>query len=480
MKLYLLGLFLVFFQSFSFCQTVSTQIIDENEYFIKTIEECVKLFYEDYTTLSSKDSIEKVLEFESSVVPEYPDSVICQRLSELNEKSAFHLDCNPSTLSVIRLFANKKRGFIKIVLGRSNLYFDLYESKLAEYDLPYELKYLSVIESGLRPQIKSRAGALGLWQFMYRTGKYFGLKENSYIDERMDPYKATDAACRYLKKLHGIYGDWNLALAAYNAGPGNVNKAIRRSGNKKTYWEVRPFLPRETQGYVPNFIAATYVMEYHKEHNLLAVQPKTHRVLLDTLCLKKSVHMATISRLMNWDIETIKEYNPIYKREYIPKATPNSCILMPVEMSSRLAGLEDSLYSLEQSIYHPKPIVDTSKNNTASVKPFLIHSVKSRETLTAIANKYGTKADSISSWNNLNTPNLLIGQKLKVYISKSYKPAEVQTTTTTRKKKYHYVKSGQNLTIIAKRYGISLRRIKSLNPRVNPNKLMIGQKLRVR
>ena len=153
---------------------------------------------------------------------------------------------------------------------------------------------------------------------------------------------------------------------------------------------------------------------------------------------------------------------------------------MPVEMSSRLAGLEDSLYSLEQSIYHPKPIVDTSKNNTASVKPFLIHSVKSRETLTAIANKYGTKADSISSWNNLNSPNLLIGQKLKVYISKSYKPTEVQTNTTTRKKKYHYVKSGQNLTIIAKRYGISLRRIKSLNPRVNPNKLMIGQKLRVR
>ena len=154
-------------------------------------------------------------------------------------------------------------------------------------------------------------------------------------------------------------------------------------------------------------------MEYHKEHNLMAVQPKTHRVLLDTLCLKKSVHMATISRLMNWDIETIKEYNPIYKREYIPKATPNSCILMPVEMSSRLAGLEDSLYSLEQSIYHPKPIVDTTKNNAASVKPFLIHSVKSRETLTAIAKKYGTKADSISSWNNLNSPNLLIGQKLK-------------------------------------------------------------------
>ena len=480
MKLYLLSFLFIFCQGFYFGQIDTTNIKDENEYFIQTIEECVKLFYEDYTTRSSKDSIEKILQFESGVVPEYPDSIICQRLSKLNEKSAFHLDCNSSTLSVIRLFANKKRGFMKIVLGRSNLYFDLYESKLAEYDLPYELKYLSVIESGLRPQIKSRAGALGLWQFMYRTGKYFGLKENSYIDERMDPYKATDAACRYLKKLHGIYGDWNLALAAYNAGPGNVNKAIRRSGNKKTYWEVRPFLPRETQGYVPNFIAATYVMEYYKEHNLMAVNPKTQRVLLDTICLQKSVHMATISRLMNWDIETIKEYNPIYKREYIPKATPNSCILMPVEMSSRLAGLEDSLYSLEQSIYNPKPIVDTSKNNASSIKPFLIHSVKSKETLTSIAKKYGTHSDSLSNWNNLTSTNLLIGQKLKIYISKSYKPNEVQTNTTNRKKKYHYVKSGQNLTVIAKRYGISLRRIKSLNPRVNPNKLMIGQKLRVR
>ena len=480
MKLYLLSFLLIFCQGFSFGQIDTINVKDENEYFIQTIEECVKLFYEDYTTRSSKDSIEKILQFESGVVPEYPDSIICQRLSELNEKSAFHLDCNPSTLSVIRLFANKKRGFMKIVLGRSYLYFDLYESKLAEYDLPYELKYLSVIESGLRPQIKSRAGALGLWQFMYRTGKYFGLKENSYIDERMDPFKATDAACRYLKKLHGIYGDWNLALAAYNAGPGNVNKAIRRSGNKKTYWEVRPFLPRETQGYVPNFIAATYVMEYYKEHNLMAVNPKTQRVLLDTICLQKSVHMATISRLMNWDIETIKEYNPIYKREYIPKATPNSCILMPVEMSSRLAGLEDSLYSLEQSIYNPKPIVDTSKNNASSIKPFLIHSVKSKETLTSIAKKYSTHSDSLSNWNNLTSTNLLIGQKLKIYISKSYKPNEVQTNTTTRKKKYHYVKSGQNLTVIAKRYGISLRRIKSLNPRVNPNKLMIGQKLRVR
>tara|TARA_B100000401_G_scaffold438373_1_gene386685 strand:+ start:961 stop:2403 length:1443 start_codon:yes stop_codon:yes gene_type:complete len=480
LKLYLLSFLLIFCQGFSFGQIDTINVKDENEYFIQTIEECVKLFYEDYTTRSSKDSIEKILQFESGVVPEYPDSIICQRLSELNEKSAFHLDCNPSTLSVIRLFANKKRGFMKIVLGRSYLYFDLYESKLAEYDLPYELKYLSVIESGLRPQIKSRAGALGLWQFMYRTGKYFGLKENSYIDERMDPYKATDAACRYLKKLHGIYGDWNLALAAYNAGPGNVNKAIRRSGNKKTYWEVRPFLPRETQGYVPNFIAATYVMEYYKEHNLMAVNPKTQRVLLDTICLQKSVHMATISRLMNWDIETIKEYNPIYKREYIPKATPNSCILMPVEMSSRLAGLEDSLYSLEQSIYNPKPIVDTSKNNASSIKPFLIHSVKSKETLTSIAKKYSTHSDSLSNWNNLTSTNLLIGQKLKIYISKSYRPNEVQTNTTTRKKKYHYVKSGQNLTVIAKRYGISLRRIKSLNPRVNPNKLMIGQKLRVR
>jgi membrane-bound lytic murein transglycosylase D len=208
--------------------------------FINTVEQSLQLFLADYANQNNYDSIINALNYEPSDAPQFSDEVYCERLENMNEMSPFHLDCNAATLSTIKFFAQNRRGFARVVLGRSTLYFDLFEEKLAEYGLPIELKYLPVIESGLRPQVKSRAGALGLWQFMYRTGLYFGLKENSYIDERMDPVQATDAACRYLRQLYGIYGDWNLALAAYNAGPGNVNKAIRRSGNKTTYWDVRP------------------------------------------------------------------------------------------------------------------------------------------------------------------------------------------------------------------------------------------------
>ena len=256
--------------------------------FLNTVEQSLNAFYVEYEAKENVDSIRQSLEYLPTDLPVYADEVYCERLDEMNEISPFHLDCNPSTLSTIKYFLQKRRGFIKVVLGRSPLFFDMFESKLSAYGLPIELKYLSVIESGLRPNVKSRVGALGLWQFMYRTGLYFGLKENSYVDERMDPEKATDAACRYLKKLFGIYGDWNLALAAYNAGPGNVNKAIRRSGNKKTYWEVRPYLPQETRGYVPNFIAAAYLMTYHKEHNIFPVKFNLHNVETDTLCFKSS------------------------------------------------------------------------------------------------------------------------------------------------------------------------------------------------
>jgi membrane-bound lytic murein transglycosylase D len=196
--------------------------------FLNTVEQSLDLFYKDYVKDTDLDSLQKALESFPKEAPKVSDEMICERLGKINQMTPFQLDCNASTISVIKYFLEKRKGFIKVVLGRSPLYFEMFESKLSEYGLPIELKFLSVIESGLRPQVKSRAGALGLWQFMYRTGLYFGLKENSYIDERMDPERATDAACRYLKKLFDIYGDWNLALAAYNAGPGNVNKAIRR------------------------------------------------------------------------------------------------------------------------------------------------------------------------------------------------------------------------------------------------------------
>ena len=251
--------------------------------FINTVEQSLRLFLTDYVNKNEYDSIIKALNYEPDHIPQFTDEQYCEHIKKLNETTPFKFECNQATLSTIKFFVKSRRSFARIILGRSNLYFDMFEEKLSEYGLPLELKFLPVIESGLRPQVKSHAGALGLWQFMYRTGLYFGLKENSYLDERMDPVLATDAACRYLKQLYGIYGEWNLALAAYNAGPGNVNHAIRRSGNKTTYWEVRPYLPSETQAYVPNFLAAAYLLTFHAEHNILPIEPKVHYAQLDTM-----------------------------------------------------------------------------------------------------------------------------------------------------------------------------------------------------
>ena len=311
----LLSLLLIFPVFFSFGQRPAHLIKPSDSLdtiaFINTIQQSLNLFYADYAADLTYDSIINSLKYEPNQAPAFSDDIYCSRLEKMSAMSPFHMDCNAFTLSTIRFFAAQRRGFIRVALGRSALYFDMFQEKLVEYGLPIELRFLSVIESGLRPQVKSRAGALGLWQFMYKTGLYFGLEENSYIDDRMDPDKATDAACRYLKQLYGIYGDWNLALAAYNAGPGNVNKAIRRSGDKKTYWEVRPFLPTETQGYVPNFIAAAYLMTYHAEHNIIPMEAKIHNSQLDTMCFKKGVHMNTISQILAWDLDEIKSLNPV-------------------------------------------------------------------------------------------------------------------------------------------------------------------------
>lgn len=458
----------------------------KGEAMIKTIEQSLAMFYEENSADSNYDSIIGALNFEADAIPEYSDEVYCERLSVMNEISPFHLDCNETTLSTIKFFTKKRRGFARVVLGRSALYFDMFEEKLAAHGLPIELKYLSVIESGLRPQVKSRAGALGLWQFMYATGRMFGLKENSYVDERMDPEKATEAACKYLKKLHGIYGDWNLALAAYNAGPGNVNKAIRRSGNKLTYWEVRPFLPRETQGYVPNFIAAAYLLTHHAEHNIIPMEAEIHYPELDTMCLQKGVHFATIAKLIDMDEEEIKRLNPIYKKSYIPKGLPNYCIMLPLEKTGQLVSLEDSLYALEYEMYVKKqnagtkdPVKPATGGNTTTTYDY--HKVKSGETLGTIASRFGMSVHEIQRINGLSSTKIYVGQRLKVKKGSTRTTTPTRTTpTTTSAKKYYTVRSGDTFGKIAQRHRKSISQLKKLNPRINIDRLSIGQKIRVK
>ena len=414
----------------------------DNEAFIKMLDETFLDYYGSISKDKNVDSIIDALELDADDIRDVSNDEYCRRLEKINAISPFQLDCNDITLGMIRFFVKNRRGFAKIVLGRSKLYFDLYETTLAKYDMPIELKYLSVIESGLRPQVKSPAGALGLWQFMYGTGKMYGLVENSYIDERMDPVKATEAACKFLKKLHGIYGDWNLALAAYNAGPGNVNKAIRRSGGKRTYWEVRPYLPRETQGYVPNFIAATYLLTYYVEHNIKPATAKTHYYQLDTICLSKGVHMSTIEQLTQWQSDDIAALNPVYKIRYIPGTEPKQCISGPLNEIGKLVSFGDSLYDLEKFIYSPKAkptetldttnnaISDSTQTTGALEKPVIVwHKVRRGENLTIIADKYYVTVDDIRKWNYLRSNTAPLGRNLKIIKGKA--PLNPPSTVTT-------------------------------------------------
>lgn len=465
--------------------------------FLNTVAQTLHYFYSDYANSKYSDSIIAALNYESQFIPEFSDEIYCQRLEQMNNRSPFGFDCNSITLNSIRNFAQNRRSFVKIVLGRSALYFDLFEEKLSEYGLPLELKYLACIESGLRPQIKSRAGALGLWQFMYRTGLYYGLEETSYLDERMDPAKATDAACRFLKKLYGIYGDWNLALAAYNAGPGTINKALQRSGNKKSYWDIRPYLPSETQGYVPTFIAAAYMMTYHQEHNLMPAPAKIHNAQLDTMCLKKGLSMKTISENLNWDLQQIKDLNPIYKTEFIPASEKKRCVTGPLDRILLLVAKEDTLYKIEHK--NQNSSADGTKPNGTQNNFFaedsiigneVFHKVKLNETLTLIAEKYKVSTSQILEWNALQTPNLYVGQRLLIrknaqstVVNKPVTPKPTPKKPTpkpaSKAKKYHVVKSGESLGKIAAKYKISIAQLKKLNPGKG-NTIRTGDKIRIK
>ena len=468
-----------FGQSDTLVKKDSSEVI-QYEQFLSVVENTLEGYYRDFSSTDKEtDSIINSLGYDEDYVPEFDDSIYCHRLAEMNEMSPFQLECNSSVVSVLKFFTKNRRGFTSVVLGRSKLYFTMFEEKLAKHNLPLELKYLSVIESGLRPQVKSRAGALGLWQFMYRTGKYYGLNQNSYIDERMDPELATEAACLYLKKLYSLYDDWNMALAAYNAGPGNVNKAIRRSGGKMTYWEIRPFLPRETQGYVPNFIAMSYMLTYHAEHNVRAREAKIHDFETDTICLKDGMHMKVIDSVLDWSLEDIQGLNPIYKTTYIPKTTPPQCITIPTKLLSKWVNLEDSIYKLDSLIYESIPEVEEKGSAT-------VHYVRRGQTLGHIADQYGVKVRSIMEWNNMRSTRLSIGQKLTIYSDGDAPRPKADVTKTKSSAKIpingktHTIKSGESLWVIASRSGTTVDELKKLNPGLNYRDLKVGQKIRVK
>jgi len=395
-------------------------------------------------------------DYASDSIPLFSDSLIQLRLSSLNEQTPFELVYNQAVKTQINVYANTYRNHVSRMLGKANYYFPLFESKLDEYDLPLEFKYLAIVESALKPHARSRSAATGLWQFMYATGKIYDLKVTSYIDERSDPLQSTIAACEYFTFLYKMFNDWELVLAAYNGGPGYVSRAMRKSG-AKDYWSVRPYLRKETQNYVPKFIAVNYIMNYASEHNIYPRPYKFTMAETDTVSINQSMTFEVLSETLGVDIDIIQELNPIYKRNLIPVTKKGTAsIRLPYKAVATFVNNSDSIYAYSESLQEKYVPMDSP----------IVHRVKKGEYLGRIANQYHTTIGRIKNWNNLSSNNLRIGQKLVIYVNPDSAPNSSQTTTKRNSKgeTIYTVKSGDTLWDIARKYsGVSVAQIEQLN-----------------
>ena len=350
------------------------------------------------------------------------DDVYRDRLSRM--ATIIPMDYNPIVRNCISIYADRRRELVRYVMAMADLYFPLFEQVLDQYDLPLELKYLAIIESNLNPRAYSRAGAAGIWQFMLPTGKLFGLEINSLIDQRLDPIASTHAACKYFKQMYATFGDWYLVLASYNCGPGNVNKAIRRAGGRTNFWEIYPYLPRETRSYVPFFIAATYIMTYHCEHNICPMRTSLS-VATDTVMVDRLMHLRQVADVLNVDIEMLRTFNPQYKREIIPGHIKPCVLKLPVAATYAYIDKKDTIsaYRADELLaaYLPKRYTESSSDDQED-KPsepkteMIRYTVKSGENLYTIANKYGVTAQNIRKWNNLLTNRVPRGKRLTIYV----------------------------------------------------------------
>ncbi|MBI9033462.1 MAG: LysM peptidoglycan-binding domain-containing protein [Bacteroidales bacterium] len=415
--------------------------------------------------------------YASDFVPVFNDSVYEARFEEINRNTPFEFVYNKTVRNQIDLYSIHRRALTSKMLGLAEHYFPLFEEYLDKYDMPLELKYLAIVESALNPTAGSHAGAKGLWQFMYGTGRMYGLKSTSMVDDRFDPIKSTDAACRHLLDLYKIYDNWSLALAAYNSGTGNVNKAIRRAGNLKSYWAVWPFLPRETRGYVPAFFAVTYVMTYASEHNIYPKRPDYLYHQIDTVTVKDVISFDQISELMGISKQDLKMLNPSFKQGIIPATADNPYILrLPYDYIGDFVVLEDSLYSFKtkKGIERDQLLAQIKKASERS-----IHKVKSGETLGHIARKYRTSVKNLKKWNNLRSNTIRIGQKLVVY--SPYSDNYLKSTAKVKKSGggVHLVQKGETLGMISKTYNISVSDIKKWNG-MNKSTIYPKQKLYVK
>ncbi|SDS38154.1 lytic transglycosylase domain-containing protein [Gramella sp. MAR_2010_147] len=419
-------------------------------------------------------------DYEDVVYKDLPTDTLKARLAKLNARTPFNVEYNPILESVIKSYLKRNKHGMERLMALSRYYFPMFEQELDKYDIPLEIKYLAIVESALNPRAKSRVGATGLWQFMFATGKMHGLDVSSYVDERMDPERSTEAAAQYLASLYKVFGDWDLVLASYNSGPGNVSKAIRRSGGSTDYWHLRRFLPRETAGYVPAFLATLYLFEYADEHKFQPPNPDVVYFETDTIQVKQLLSFDQISKVSGVEKEMLQFLNPSYKLDIIPFVEDEKYSLrLPKPATGRFVANESAIY-------------DFAKNQTEEKKKDLPqyvetedrirYKVRSGDYLGKIAKKYGVGISSIKRWNNMRSNNLRVGQYLTIYPRKPVGVASSSNSSGSNENsnpRIYTVKNGDSLWSISKKFpGVTVQNLRSWND-MNTSSLKPGMKLKL-
>jgi membrane-bound lytic murein transglycosylase D len=437
-----------------------------------------------------EETIAPIYHFEH--IPDFTYNEVAKKVRDMETDMPFEL--NERIFSFINYFVVRNREYTKMVIQRKDIFFPMFEEALLDHSMPEDIKYLSIIESGLNPTAKSRVGALGLWQFMPATGKSYGLDYNNDVDLRMDPELSSDAAAKYLKSLYRMFGDWELALAAYNCGPGNVRKAIRKSGGKKTFWGVYDFLPKETRSYVPQFQAMMYVMRYAEDHNLILEQP-TYPMAYEKIKFNQELDFEQLAAVTGICIEDLVALNPAVQHRMIPASNQYMAVNVPkskaiyitenkelfsdaVKLTSeRSIALRNPVFAANTS----KPAPSATTSTTLASQNKITYIVKSGDVLGTIAQKHGTTVTNIKNWNNLSSTNIKVGQKLAIYQKESSFESSIanNSNTPTESPQFYTVQPGDSLWIISKKFnGVTIDQIKKLN-NLNSNQIKPGQKLKI-